>query len=151
MPLIDNKLRLPHNQNISGMHVLAQQTEKALTVYIVDDDESVRTALSRLMRSAGIENRAYESPERFLEQVRNEGHACILVDMTMPRMNGMDLIVRLKEKGIAFPVIALSARDDDEIRQTAMKLGVRFFLRKPVDDQALIDAINWVVKEERVP
>jgi FixJ family two-component response regulator len=132
------------------MSVLAQQTETALTVYIVDDDESVRTALSRLMRSAGIESRAYESCERFLAEVHNEGHGCILMDITMPRMNGMELIARLKEKGIAFPVIAVSARDDDEIRQTAMDLGVQFFLRKPVDDQALIDAINWVVKEDRI-
>jgi FixJ family two-component response regulator len=131
--------------------VLAQQTEKALTVYIVDDDESVRTALSRLMRSAGIESRAYESSERFLGEVRNEGYACILVDMTMPRMSGMELIARLKEKGITNPVIALSARDDDEIRQLARNLGVRFFLRKPVDDQALIDAINWVVKKHPAP
>ena len=133
------------------MYVLAHQIEKALTVYIVDDDESVRTALSRLMRSAGIESHAYESSERFLDEVRNEGYACILVDMTMPRMNGMELIARLKEKGIKIPVIALSARDDDEIRQNAKDLGVRFFLRKPVDDQALIDAINWVVKKHSAP
>jgi len=132
------------------MNVLAQQTETALTVYIVDDDESVRTALSRLMRSAGIESRAYESPERFLAEVRNQGHGCILMDMTMPRMNGMELIARLKEKGIAFPVIAVSARDEEDIRQTAKDMGVRFFLRKPVDDQALIDAITWVVKEDHV-
>ena len=117
-------------------------------VYIVDDDESVRCALSRLMRSAGIESRAYESSERFLAEVRNEGYACILVDMTMPRMNGMELIARLKEKGIKIPVIALSARDDDEIRQMAKDSGVHFFLRKPVDDQALIDAINWVAKKQ---
>jgi FixJ family two-component response regulator len=129
---------------------LAQQAETALTVYIVDDDESVRMALSRLMRSAGIESSAYESPERFLAEVRNDSSACILVDMTMPRMNGMELIARLKEKGIQSPVIALSARDDDEIRQMARDIGVRFFLRKPVDDQALIDAINWVVKAKRV-
>jgi FixJ family two-component response regulator len=133
------------------MRFVAQETTQALLVYIVDDDESVRTALSRLMRSAGIESRAYESSERFLEEVRNEGYACILVDMTMPRMNGMELIARLKEKGIANPVIALSARDDDEIRQLARNLGVRFFLRKPVDDQALIDAINWVAKKHPAP
>jgi FixJ family two-component response regulator len=130
------------------MSVLAQQTETALTVYIVDDDESVRTALSRLMRSAGIESRAYESSERFLADVRDRGHACILMDITMPRMNGMELLARLKERNIALPVIAISARDDDETRQSARDLGVRFFLRKPVDDQALIDAINWVVKDE---
>jgi len=133
------------------MRFVAQETTQALLVYIVDDDESVRTALSRLMRSAGIESRAYESSERFLEEVRNEGYACILVDMTMPRMNGMELIARLKEKGIKIPVIALSARDDDEIRQMAKDLGVRFFLRKPVDDQALIDAINWVAKKHPAP
>ena len=131
--------------------MLAQQSTEALTVYIVDDDESVRTALSRLMRSAGLESRAYESSERFLAEVRNEGNACILMDITMPRMSGMELVARLKEKGIAFPVIAVSARDDDKTRQLAQDLGVRFFMRKPVDDQALIDAINWVVKEPRSP
>lgn len=120
-------------------------------VHIVDDDESVRTALSRLMRSAGIESRAYESSERFLAEVRNEGNACILMDITMPRISGLDLIKRLKETGITFPVIALSARDDDETRQMAKDLGVRFFLRKPVDDQALIDAISWVVEKDPSP
>jgi FixJ family two-component response regulator len=133
------------------MYFVAQQTTETLMVYIVDDDESVRCALSRLMRSAGIENHAYESSERFLAEVRSEGHACILVDITMPRMNGMELVARLKEQGIAFPVIALSARDDDETRQMARDLGVSFFLRKPVDDQALIDAINWVMKETSSP
>jgi FixJ family two-component response regulator len=133
------------------MCVLAQQTEKALTVYIVDDDESVRTALSRLMRSAGIKSHAYESSERFLAEVRNDGNACILMDITMPQMNGMELVVQLKKRGIEYPVIALSARDDNEARQLAQGLGVRFFMRKPVDDQALIDAINWVVKEPAGP
>jgi FixJ family two-component response regulator len=133
------------------MRFVVQETTQALLVYIVDDDESVRTALSRLMRSAGIESRAFESSERFLDEVHNEGYACILMDMTMPRMNGMELVARLKEKGIRIPVIALSARDDDEIRQKAKDLDVRFFLRKPVDDQALIDAINWVAKKHPAP
>ena len=129
------------------MYILAQLTTEALTVYIVDDDESVRTALARLMRSAGIRSRTYESSERFLAEVRNEGNACILMDITMPNMNGMELVSQLKKRGIEYPVIALSARDDNEARQLAQGLGVRFFMRKPVDDQALIDAINWVVKE----
>jgi FixJ family two-component response regulator len=130
---------------------VALQTTETLRVYIVDDDVSVRTALSRLMRSAGIESRAYESPERFLAEVHNDGHACILMDITMPRMSGMELLARLKEKGIKYPVIAVSARDDDDTRQLAKDLGVRYFMRKPVDDQALIDAINWVVKERQSP
>ena len=116
-------------------------------VHIVDDDDSVRKGLSRLMRSAGIASDAYGNPESFLAEVHNEDHACILMDITMPRMNGLELNARLKEKGIALPVIAISARDDDDTRQLAHDLGVRFFLRKPVDDQALLDAIAWVVQE----
>ena len=121
-----------------------------LHVSIVDDDDSVRMGLSRLMRSAGIESHAYDSLEGFLAEVHNEDHACILMDITMPRMNGLDLRVRLREKGISLPVVAISARDDDS-RQLARDLGVRFFLRKPVDDQALLDAIFWVVQEDARP
>jgi FixJ family two-component response regulator len=124
---------------------------QTLHVSIVDDDESVRKGLSRLMRSAGIESHAYGSPEDFLAEAHNEDHACILMDITMPRMNGLELSARLREKGIALPVIAISARDDDDTRQLARDLGVRFFLRKPVDDQALLDAISWVVQEDTKP
>ncbi len=115
-------------------------------VHIVDDDESVRKGLTRLMRSAGIESRAYESPEGFLAEVRNEDRACVLMDITMPRMSGLELGAKLKERGITLPMIAISARDDDDVRHLARNLGVRFFLRKPVDDQALLDAISWVVE-----
>lgn len=119
-----------------------------LHVSIVDDDDSVRKGLSRLMRSAGIDSHAYESPEQFLQEIQNEAHGCILMDITMPRMNGLELSARLREKGITLPVIAISARDDDDTRQLARNLGVRLFLRKPVDDQALIDAINWVMQDD---
>jgi FixJ family two-component response regulator len=126
---------------------VAQKTD-TLLVHIVDDDESVRKGLSRLMRSAGIESRAYESPQRFLAEVRNEGHACILADITMPHISGLELAAQLKAKGITLPIIAISACDDDETRQLARDLGVRFFLRKPADDQALIDAISWVMQQD---
>lgn len=118
-----------------------------LVVHIVDDDESVRKGFSRLLRSAGFENRTYESAETFLTEVHNESPGCILMDITMSRMSGLELGLRLKEKGIHFPIIVVSAIDDEEIRQTARELGVRFFLRKPVDDQALLDTIAWVIAE----
>jgi FixJ family two-component response regulator len=100
------------------------------------------------MRSAGIDSSAYASPDDFLDEVRNEDHACILMDITMPRMSGLELSARLREKGITQPVIAISARDDDDTRQLAHNLGVRLFLRKPVDDQALLDAISWVTQKD---
>ena len=121
---------------------------ETLRVHIVDDDDSVRKGLSRLMRSAGIESHAYDNPESFLAEAHNEAHACILMDITMPRMNGLELSAQLREKGITLPVIAISARDDDDTRQLARDLGVRFFMRKPVDDQALLDAISWVTQED---
>lgn len=117
----------------------------SLLVHIVDDDESVRKGLSRLMRSAGIESHAYASPESFLAEPHDEGNACIIMDITMPRMGGLAFGAELKARGIGLPVIAVSARDDEDTRHLARELGVRFFLRKPVDDQALLDAISWVV------
>lgn len=122
-------------------------TPRNMLVYIVDDDASVRQGLSRLMRSAGIESRAYEGADAFLAEVSDDARACVVLDITMPHMDGLQLRRRLKQTGIALPVIAVSARDDDATRQLAMTLDVRMFLRKPVDDQALIDAISWAVQE----
>jgi FixJ family two-component response regulator len=123
------------------------QNIRDIVVYIVEDDDSVRKGLSRLMRSVGVECRAYPSAENFLEQAPNDPQGCILLDLTMSHMNGLELARALKERGVLHPIIVLSAIDDEEIRQSAHELGVRFFLRKPVDDQALIDTINWVIAE----
>jgi FixJ family two-component response regulator len=117
---------------------------QAWTICVVDDDDSVRKGLSRLMRASGFEVRSYGTAESFLDVARQEPHVCVLMDITMPRMSGLELQARLKEKGIDLPVIAVSAHDDDDARLTARALGARFFLRKPVDDRALLDAIAWV-------
>jgi FixJ family two-component response regulator len=121
----------------------------ATVVYIVDDDDSVRTGLSRLMRASGLEGRAFPSADAFLEAVRATPAACVLLDITMPRVTGLQVQARLKEKGIDLPVIAVSARDDDETRAMARDLGALFFFRKPVDDRALLDAIGWVTGSKR--
>lgn len=89
----------------------------------------------------------YESPEVFLQEVSSDTRGCILMDITMPGMNGIEFLKRLQEIDCGMPVIVISARDDEEIKKALKKLGVRFFLRKPVDDQALIDAISWVSEE----
>ena len=118
----------------------------SVAVHIVEDDDSVRRGLERLMRSMGIESVTYGSAEEFLDQFRQAGASCILMDITMPRMNGLELAAKIRERGITSPIIAISARDDEETRQVSHNLGVDFYLRKPVDDQALIDAINWVTR-----
>jgi len=116
-----------------------------LIVYIVDDDDSVRTALARLMRSAGLEPRPYGDPERFLAEVSNTPNGVILLDITMPFQSGTQILALLRDRGITMPVIAVSARDDDDTRRCARELGARLFLHKPADNQALFDAIQWVV------
>jgi FixJ family two-component response regulator len=117
-------------------------------VHIVDDDELVRKGLERLMRASGLASKSYESPERFLEAVGTDPHGCVLLDITMPRMNGLQVQAELKARGNLIPVIAVSARDDDETRQRARDLDAKCFFRKPVDDQALLDAITWLVEAQ---
>ena len=117
----------------------------AAVVYIVDDDDSVRKGLSRLMRSAGLKSQDFNSAEEFLAEVDAAQTGCVLLDITMPRLTGFQLQAELKKREIDLPVIAISARDDTDTRRMALDLGARFFFRKPVDDQALIDTIQWVL------
>jgi FixJ family two-component response regulator len=115
-------------------------------VYIVDDDDLVRKGLARLMRAGGFTPKTYERPELFLQELDFDTPACILLDITMPRMTGLQVQAKLKARGVTIPVIAVSARDDDETRLRARELDARCFFRKPVDDQALLDAISWVAQ-----
>jgi FixJ family two-component response regulator len=123
-----------------GVH----KAREPLTVYIVDDDDAVRDGLSRLIRSAGLCPRAYGSADLFLAEVVDDDHACLLLDITMPGITGPEVQSRLHERGLKLPVIMVSARDDPDTRARARGLGALMFLRKPVDDQALLDAIDWV-------
>jgi FixJ family two-component response regulator len=115
-----------------------------VTVYIVDDDDAVREGFSRLLRSAGLVARPYADAATFLEEVQDQDDGCILLDITMPGLGGSDVQAALKERGIRLPVITVSGREDDQTRRAAHGLGARMFLRKPVDAQALLDAIEWV-------
>jgi len=115
-----------------------------VAVYILDDDEAVRCGFARLVRSAGLEPRPFASAAQFLAEVSNQARACILLDITMPGMTGMQVQEQLNQMGVTLPVITVSARDDENTRAYARSLGAKMFLRKPVDDQALLDAINWV-------
>ena len=124
-------------------------TGERRVVYIVDDDELVRKGLARVMRAGGFTPKTYESPELFLQEVEVLAAACILLDITMPGMTGTQVQEQLRLRGITIPVIAVSARDDEETRMHARDLDARCFFRKPVDDQALLDAITWVAQSPR--
>ncbi len=129
------------------VHMKVADNSRRRVVYVLDDDDSVRNGLSRLLRSANFEVRSYGVAEEFIEDVRNVQNACVILDLTMPRMSGVEVMAALKERGIRLPVIALSARDADAARSEARQLGALMYLSKPVDDQALLDAINWTTSE----
>ena len=124
------------------------RTSDKPVVYIVDDEESVRKGFTLLMRSAGMPCCAFGSAEQFLADVDPQQKGCVLLDITMPHLTGLQLQKELNRRELNLPVIAISARDDVETSQLARQLGARFFLRKPVDDQALIDAIHWVLESD---
>jgi FixJ family two-component response regulator len=117
--------------------------KKSGLVYVIDDDESVRKAFARLLRSADLDAETFSSADEFLNSPSRKYNSCILVDIRMPGSTGFDLQQRLKACDIRIPVIVVSASDDTQIRERARELGAVFFFRKPVDDQALLDAIWW--------
>lgn len=115
-------------------------------IFIIDDDLSLRKSLLLLLRAVGFEARAFRSAEDFQKNALINNDDCILLDLRMPGMNGFDLMETLISKGIHAPVICLTAFDDEKTRQRARELGAVACFTKPVDDQALIDAINWVIQ-----
>ena len=118
---------------------------KKYTVYVIDDDESIRKSFSRLFRSANFNVETYSSLDEFLGRPFKKEDACILMDVCMPGTTGFDLQKRLAELGTTIPVVMVSAKDDYYVRDMARQLGAALFFQKPVDDHALLDAIMWAI------
>ena len=111
----------------------------------MDDDDSVRKALGRLVRAEGWNFEAFASGESFLAHLPTAARGCVVMDIRMPGLTGHDVQLKLRERGQNIPVIALSAQDDEGARARGHELGAVAFFRKPVDDQALLDAIRWAM------
>ena len=111
-------------------------------VHVIDDDDSAREALSFLIDCAGLKVRAYDSALRFLEAVPSMEHGCIVTDVRMPDMTGIELIGRLKALGVTDPVIVITGHADVPMAIQAMKAGVADFLEKPFGDEAILAAIR---------
>jgi FixJ family two-component response regulator len=118
-------------------------------VYVIDDDESIRKAFSRLFRSANLECETFSSPEEFLDIPRQDKNTCIIADIRMPGSTGFDLAEMLNSSDIRMPLIMVSASDDSQVREYAHELGAVAFFRKPVDDQALLDAVWWAIAKRK--
>ena len=116
--------------------------EKSLTVFVVDDDESVRRALTRLLRSNGYQVVTFESAEDFLQSSSVPSNACLILDIRLPGMSGLDLYDNLACSGIKFPVIFITACDDSQLQEMAEKTGAVAYLRKPFGEESLLSALH---------
>ena len=111
-------------------------------VAIVDDDDSVRGTLQELLRSAGFPSRAFESAEAFLGSGHQQETACLITDIRMPGMSGLELQARLNAERCRIPTIFITAHGDEEMRFQALRAGAVEFLSKPFDDEILIESIR---------
>ena len=129
---------------------MPQAKSQSRKIYIVDDDDSVRKALSRLLRAEGFDFESFSSGEAFLATLADDARGCVVMDIRMPGLTGYDIQEKLRARGHKIPVIALSAQDGEDDRARAHALGATAFFRKPVDDQALLDAITWAVRDAAI-
>jgi len=114
-------------------------------VAVVDDDRSVGVALCRLLRAAGMEAQAFDSAASFLESLHRQMPDCLVLDVQMLGMNGLELQQRLKDRAIALPVIMITGRDEASIHAICMAMGASSYLRKPLNDDDLLDAVERAI------
>ena len=120
------------------------------TIALIDDDESVRRALGRLLRSAGLEVEAYASAEEYLGSRGPSTPDCLVLDVRMTGMSGLELQRQLASSGRCVPVVFITAHEDEQARRVALGAGAVDFLRKPFDDRILLDAVAKALAGGRV-
>ena len=119
-------------------------------VFVVEDDSSMRTALKNLLRSVGLEPRLFASAQEFLEDNRPDVPSCLILDVRLPGISGLDLQQELAKAKILIPIIFITAHGDIPMSVRAMKAGAVEFLTKPFRDQDLLDAIQLSLAQDRV-
>ena len=115
---------------------------------VVDDDEMLRESLPDLLREFGFAARAFSSGQEFLSSDYVDQTRCLILDVAMPGMSGLDLQKELKRRGQAIPIIFITAQKDEDVRKQAFRQGAVKFLEKPFSDSALLDAINAALAGE---
>ncbi len=119
------------------------------TVHVIDDDESPREALSLLFPSVGLDVRTYASVQEFLDAGAHDGPGCILLDVRLPGISGLDFQSRRDGFGIHLPIVLMTGHSDVPMSVRAMKAGAVDFLQKPLRDQDMIDAVTAAIERDR--
>ena len=124
-------------------------TEPVAVVFVVDDDPSVRRAIQRLVESVGLRVELFGSADEFLQAKRQDVPSCLILDIRLPGMSGLDFQQELAKAGIPIPVIFITAHGDIPMTVRAMKAGAVEFLTKPFRDQDLLDSIQVALVRDR--
>src|SRR3977135_630051 len=121
----------------------------APTVFVVDDDPSVRASIQGLLKSASLQSESFGTAEEFLRNKRPEGPSCLVLDVSLPGVNGLDFQRQLTDAGVQIPIIFVTGHGDIPMTVKAMKSGAVEFLTKPFEDQDLLDAIHQALDRDR--
>ena len=120
------------------------------TVFVVDDDDLVRASIQGMLKSVGLRSETFGTPQEFLHSKRPDGPSCLVLDVRLPGVNGLDFQHQLVDAGIRIPVIFITGHGDIPMTVKAMKSGAVEFLTKPFEDQALLVAIHQALDRDRV-
>ena len=126
------------------------QSALAPTVFIIDDDADVRASIEGLLKSVGLRSESFESPQEFLHKLSSDGPSCLVLDVRLPGVSGLDVQHQLAKAGIQLPIIFITGHGDIPMSVKAMKSGAVEFLTKPFRDQDLLDAIQQALDLDRV-
>jgi FixJ family two-component response regulator len=121
----------------------------APTVFVIDDDPLVRAAIQGLLKSVGLRSETFASPQEFLRSKRPDGPSCLVLDVRLPGVNGLDFQRELADEGIRIPIIFITGHGDIPMTVKAMKSGAVEFLTKPFRDQDLLDAVHQALDRDR--
>ena len=122
----------------------------AATVFVIDDDALVRAAIQGMLKSVGLQSETFGSPQEFLGSKRPDGPSCLVLDVRLPGVNGLDFQRELANAGVRIPIIFITGHGDIPMTVKAMKSGAVEFLTKPFLDQDLLDAIHQALDRDRV-
>jgi FixJ family two-component response regulator len=122
----------------------------APTVFVVDDDDLVRASIAGMLKSVGLRSETFGTAQEFLRSKRMDGPSCLVLDVRLPGVNGLDFQHQLIDAGIRIPVIFITGHGDIPMTVRAMKSGAVEFLTKPFRDQELLDAIHQALDRDRV-
>jgi FixJ family two-component response regulator len=122
----------------------------AATVFVIDDDAAVRAAIQGLLKSVGLRSESFGTAQEFLRSKRPDGPSCLVLDVRLPGINGLDFQRELANTGVQIPIIFITGHGDIPMTVKAMKSGAVEFLTKPFRDQDLLDAIHQALDRDRV-